>query len=118
MIVAKVNETLMVADVPSGPGAAAILAAGIGCAVLGVFALMGDASKGIGEFFKFYGPVGPLSGVTISAIAVWLAAWFVLAKMWSDRDVAVARISAVAFVLLAVGFALTFPPIVALLQGK
>ncbi len=115
---AKTSETLTIADVPSGAGAAAILAAGIGCAVLGVFGLMGDAFKAVGEFFKFYSPTGPLSGVTTSAIVVWLGAWFVLAKMWSGRDVAVARISALAFVLLAIGFALTFPPIVDLLQGK
>jgi len=112
------NETSTVTDVPSGPGAAAILAAGIGCATLGVFALLGDAFTGIASFFKFYGPVGPLSGVTTSAIVVWLAAWFVLAKMWGNRDVAVARIATVAFLLLAAGFALTFPPIMDLIQGK
>lgn len=115
---ANTNETSMGMGVPSGAGAAAILAAGIGCAVLGVFALLGDMSKGIAGFFNFYSPAGPLSGVTLSAIVVWLAAWFVLAKMWSGRDVAVGRISVVAFVLLTVGFALTFPPIIDLLQGK
>ncbi|MBU5769334.1 hypothetical protein ICN56_32645, partial [Pseudomonas aeruginosa] len=49
-------------DLPNGPGAAAILAAGIGCAALGVFALLGDAFPGIASFFKFYMPTGPLSG--------------------------------------------------------
>lgn len=115
---ARTNATSMTRDVATGPGAAAILAAGIGCAVLGVFALLGDAFKGIAGFFNFYNPSGPLSGVTTSAIVVWLAAWFVLAKLWGGRDVAIARISAAAFVLLAVGFALTFPPIMDLLQGK
>jgi len=105
-------------DLPNGPGAAAILAAGIGSAVLGLFALLGDAFSGIGKFFSFYNPTGPLSGVTISAIVIWLAAWYVLDKKWSARDVNVGRVSAVAFVLLAIGFALTFPPIMDLLQGK
>lgn len=105
-------------DLPNGPGAAAILAAGIGCAVLGLFALLGDAFAGIGNFFKFYNPTGPLSGVTISAIVIWLAAWYVLGKKWSTRDVNMGRVSIVAFVLLAIGFALTFPPVMDLLQGK
>lgn len=105
-------------ELPNGPGAAAILAAGIGCAVLGLFALLGDAFAGIGNFFKFYNPTGPLSGVTISAIVIWLAAWYVLDKKWSAREVNMGRVSIVAFVLLAIGFALTFPPIMDLLQGK
>lgn len=105
-------------DVPSGAGAAALLAAGIGCAALGAFALLGDAFKGIATFFKFYMPTGPLSGVTTSAILVWLASWFALHKAWADRDVAINKVSIAAFVLLLIGFALTFPPIMDLLQGK
>lgn len=103
---------------PNGPGAAALLAAAIGCAALGIFALLGDAFHGIATFFKFYVPTGPLSGVTTSAIIVWLASWFALGKTWADRDVAIDKVSLVAFVLLAIGFALTFPPFMDLLQGK
>ena len=105
-------------DLPNGPGAAAILAAGIGCAALGVFALLGDAFPGIASFFKFYMPTGPLSGVTTSAIVVWLAAWFSFAKAWADRNVNLGKVCAAAFALLLVGLALTFPPIMDLLQGK
>jgi hypothetical protein len=105
------------ASLPTGPGAAAILAAGIGCAVLGVFAVFGNEFNGIAWFFEFYTPVGPLSGVTSCALAVWLASWFFLAKTWADRDIAIGPVSAAAFVLLAIGFALTFPPVVNLLHG-
>ena len=115
---ANTNESSMGKDLQNGAGAAAILAAGIGCAALGVFALLGDAFNGIKNFLNFYNPTGPLSGVTTLAIVVWLAAWFVLAKKWDGRDVAMTRVSVVAFVLLAVGFALTFPPFMDLLQGK
>jgi hypothetical protein len=103
---------------PNGSGAAALLAAGIGSALLGLFSLLGDAFPGIGNFFKFYNPTGPLSGVTTTAIVIWLATWYVLDKTWAARDVNVARVSIIAFVLLALGFALTFPPIMDLLQGK
>ena len=112
------NTSSEMKDLPNGSGMAAILAAGIGCAALGVFAFLGDAVKGIGQFFNFYNPTGTLSGVTDTTIAVWLAAWFVLAKLWGGRDVNVKRISIIAFVLLAVGFLLTFPPFMDLLQGK
>ncbi len=112
------NEVRTQIELPNGPAAAALLAAGIGCATLGVFALLGDAFPGIASFFKFYVPTGPLSGVTISAIAVWLASWFSLDKAWADCDVALDKVSIAAFALLVIGFALTFPPFMDLLQGK
>ena len=115
---ANANESSMGTDLENGAGAAAILAAGIGCATLGLLALLGDAFSGIKNFLNFYNPTGALSGVTILSIAIWLASWFVLAKMWDGQDVAMKRIGTVAFVLLAVGFALTFPPFMDLLQGK
>lgn len=112
------NESSTNKDIPNGAGAAAILAAGIGCATLGVLALLGDAFSGIKSFLIFYNPTGALSGVTTLTIIVWLASWFVLAQKWDGRDVALTRISTVAFVLLAVGLFLTFPPGMDLLQGK
>ena len=105
-------------DIPNGDGMAAILAAAIGCGVLGVFAFLGDSFKGIGQFFNFYNPTGTLSGVTDSAIILWLVSWYVLAKRWGGRDVAAGRISLIALLLLAAGILLTFPPFMNLLQGK
>jgi len=115
---ANTNESSMGKDLQNGAGAAAILAAGIGCAALGVFTLLAEVFDGIKSLLNFYNPTGTISGVTTIAIVVWLAAWFVLAKKWEGRDVAMTRVSVVAFVLLAVGFALTFPPLLDLLQGK
>jgi hypothetical protein len=105
-------------DIPNGPGAAAILAAGIGCAVIGILAFAGDASDTIGKMLNFYNPTGTLSGVTTVAIIVWLLAWFVLAKLWGAKNVDIVKINLASFVLLAVGFLLTFPPFIDLLQGK
>ena len=112
------NESPVGKDLQNGAGAAAILAAGIGCAALGVFTLLADAFDGAKNLLNFYNPTGALSGVTTSAIVVWAAAWFVLAKRWDGRDVALTRVNVAAFALLAVGFALTFPPLLDLLQGK
>jgi hypothetical protein len=103
---------------PNGPGAAAILAAGIGSAALGIFALAGDAFASINSLFTFYGPTGGLSGVSTTAIVVWLAAWFVLARRWGKKNVAMGPVNLVSFLLLAVGVLLTFPPVMDLIQGR
>lgn len=103
---------------PNGPAAAAILSAGIGCFALGVFAVVADASKPVARFFTFYLPTGPLSGVTTTAILLWLVTWFVLARLWHNKNPAIAKVNGVAFVLLLLGVLLTFPPFADLMLGK
>jgi fluoride ion exporter CrcB/FEX len=105
-------------SLPNGPAAAAILAAGIGCFLLGVFAVVADASKPVARFFTFYVPTGPLSGVTTTAIFLWLVAWIVLARIWRLRTVALAKVNVAAFALLLLGILLTFPPFADLLLRK
>ncbi|WP_028231047.1 hypothetical protein [Paraburkholderia mimosarum] len=102
----------------NGPAAAAILAAGIGCFAVGLFALLGDAFKPVANFFNFYHPTGPLSGVTTSAIVVWLLSWFALSRQWQSKSVALGRVTGIAFTLLILAVLLTFPPFMDLLQGK
>ncbi|MDR3676372.1 MAG: hypothetical protein P4N24_12845 [Acidobacteriota bacterium] len=103
---------------PNGPAAAAILAAGIGSALLGILAVAADASKPVAKLLTFYLPTGPLSGVTSVAILLWLVTWFILARRWRTRTVAIGKINATAILLLALGILLTFPPFADLLQGK
>lgn len=104
--------------IPNGSGGAAILAAGIGCAMIGILALAGDAFDAIGKLLNFYNPTGTLSGVTTVGIVVWLVAWFVLNRLWRDRTISMTMVNVLAFAGLAVGFLLTFPPFMDLLQGK
>lgn len=106
------------ARLPNGCAAAAILSAGIGCSGLGILAFIADASKPIARGLTFYLPTGPLSGVSSVAILAWLATWFILARRWRARSVAIAKVNAVAFLFLALGILLTFPPFADLLQGK
>lgn len=110
--------TAVVSDLPNGPGAAAILSAGLGCFLLSVFAVLADASKPVAKFFTYYVPTGPLSGVTTTAILLWLLTWFVLARMWRHRTVALVKINVAAFVFLLLGILLTFPPFADLLLRK
>ncbi len=102
----------------NGPACAAIVAAGAGCFAMGVLAVAGDASKRVAGLLNFYTPSGPLSGVSTMAVMVWLAVWMVLARLWHGKTVAMGRANAAAFLLLAVGLLLTFPPVGDLLIGK
>jgi hypothetical protein len=103
---------------PSGLAGAAILAAGIGSAALGVFAMLADASQPINHILTFYRPTGALSGVTTSAIVIWLVAWLGLGRRWNGKDIELAKVNIGALILLGIGVLLTFPPFMDLLQGK
>ena len=109
----------LVGDLPAnGAAAAAVLAAAIGGAVLGVLALAADAVAAIGRLFNIWNPTGPLSGVTSAAILAWLVAWWVLSRLWSGRNLDLRRVNLLAATLFTVGLLLTFPPFMDLLQGK
>jgi hypothetical protein len=107
-----------VGTIPNGPGGAAILAAGIGYAALGILALASDASDAIRAFLNFYEPTGALSGVTTLAIIIWLGSWYALNLRWRSKAVDLTKINMAAFIGLAIGLLLTFPPFMDLLQGK
>jgi hypothetical protein len=95
----------------NGSGAAAILSAGIGCFALAVLAMAADKSAAIKKLLIFYIPTGALSGVSTVAILIWLFAWVVLEWRWGKKAVAAGTVQVVAFVMLALSFLLTFPPI-------
>lgn len=99
---------------PNGFGAAAILATAIGCFVLGILTVAGDASKSFARHLIFYRPTGPLSGVTTIAIVVWLLTWALLSHRWSSRSLTLRPILIAAFILLAASLLLTFPPVIEL----
>lgn len=96
----------------NGFGAAAILAASIGCFSLGLLTVAGDASKSFARHVILYRPTGPLSGVTTITIVIWLLAWGVLSRRWSRSNVALRPVLTVAFLLLAASLLLTFPPVI------
>ena len=97
---------------PNGAAAAAILAAGIGAFMLAVLAVAADRIALLQRALIFYRPTGPLSGVTTSAIIIWLLAWFALDRICRNRTVALRPISVAALTLLVLSLLLTFPPLV------
>jgi hypothetical protein len=100
---------------PNGPGAAALLAAGIGSLMVSVFAIAGDKSASIKSFFTFSKATGALSGVTTSAILVWLVVWAILHVLWGKRAIAIGPVAASALILLVLAVLLSFPPLADLL---
>ncbi len=108
----NLSETDKVSAITNGSGAAALLAAAVGSLALACLAVAADKSVAVKSALNFYKPTGPLSGVTTSAIVLWLLLWALLDRRWSNKTVAVNRVSAVALVLLGLSFLLTFPPIV------
>ena len=102
----------------TGPGAAAVLAAGIGCLALGVLAPASDAVPWLDRAMRLWPPSGSLSGVSTSAVVIWLCAWFLLARRWRRRDIVLWPVTLAASVMLVAGLLLTFPPFMDLLQGR
>ncbi len=99
-------------DKPNGPVAAALLAGGIGCAVLGVatFANQVAPTSAFSQWLVWDKPVGALAGKSGLAIIAFLLAWAVLGLLWRRKELRFGRIAVISFLLLAVGLVGTFPP--------
>jgi hypothetical protein len=93
----------------NGPIVASMLAAGIGCFVLGLMVSLGQGSKAISGMLNWYDPVGPLGGKTIVAVVVWLIAWAVLAGKWKDRLADFGKMYKVTLILVGLGLLGSFP---------
>jgi hypothetical protein len=102
---------------PNGPVAAAFVAAATACFTLGVIVVLNEAQilgNAVLDFAKNYGigsGVGPLSGKVILSTIAFLLTWGVLGFVWRRKEVNFGRVFGIALVLLAIGFALTFPPV-------
>jgi hypothetical protein len=108
------SETVMPSQLedverPTGPVAAALLAVGIGAAVLGLLTTLNEASTGVHDFLEFDEDVGPLSGKTIIAVVAYVASWAVLHGLWRRQNPALRPILIVTVVLIALGVLGTFP---------
>ena len=98
--------------VATGEAAAAFLAGGIGCFVLGLLVTLTEmpALVGLKNGLNWNNGVGPLSGKTGVAIIAFLLAWAVAHFTMKDKDVNLKTYVIVAGVLTGLGFLMTFPP--------
>jgi hypothetical protein len=116
------NDAMTVSDLdqptkPSGPVAAAFIAAGIGSLVMGILVVAADVSKPINDFLKFDASfglgkgVGPLSGKVALTVIAFVVSWVILHVALRGKEVNFTRALAIALALVFAGFALTFPPV-------
>jgi len=98
-------------QIKNGPAAAALLAGGIGAVTYGIFIILAEGIKVVGNVLNWYNPSGNLSGKTGMMIIVWLVSWVYLNNQWKDKDVDFQKISTIALILLLLGVLLTVPPV-------
>ncbi|MFI6010107.1 hypothetical protein ACIBAG_15025 [Streptomyces sp. NPDC051243] len=96
-------------DRPEGPISAAIIAAGIGAAALGLFTTLAEASTDVADWLQWNDRVGPLSGKTLMAVIVWLVSWAILHLALRNKPRETGRALTVALVLIGLGVLGTFP---------
>jgi len=98
-------------SIPTGPGAAAMISAGIGTLTLGLMTTGAVIFVGLKDFLNFYNPAGPLSGKTSVAILAWLVSWLFLNARWKEGEYALEKAFRITMVLILIGLILTFPPV-------
>jgi hypothetical protein len=96
---------------PNGGIAAAIIAAGIACAVLGLLVVGAAASGLVRQWLTFYEPTGPLSGKAIVSVVVYLVVWPNLHYRLRDKQVDLYKAFMITVALVAIGVVGTFPPV-------
>jgi hypothetical protein len=97
-----------------GPGAAAMIAAGVGIFVLGLLTLLSELSDPVHDFLgsmDFGRGVGPLAGKTILAGLAFFIVWATMSLMWRGRDPDIKSMFWIGLALGTVGAILTFPPL-------
>jgi hypothetical protein len=114
-------EPLRLEDRPDGPGVAAMLAAGIGILVLGLFTVLAEVSEGLKnwlESLEFGRGVGPLAGKTLMGSLAFVVSWIVLGIVLKDKEVDMRRWFWVAFALGVLGAIMMFPPVFEAFAGE
>ena len=103
---------LNLAEKPDGPGAAAMISAGIGIFVLGFLTTAAVISGGVKSFLLWWEwgqGVGPLAGKSTVAVIVWLISWAILYFLWRNKDVVLKTAFYIGLGLGILGAIGTFP---------
>jgi len=90
--------------------AAAMLAAGIGSLVFGLLTILVQVSPAVRNALQFYQPAGQITGLTTLSVAAWLISWYILFRLWKERQVPFSWVFAVTLLLIVLGLVGTFPP--------
>jgi hypothetical protein len=96
---------------PNGGIVAATIAAGAGCAALGLLTVGAAASTEFADLLTLYAPSGPLTGKATVAAIIYLIVWINLHFRLRDRELSLSRGFLLTMFLLAIGMVGTFPPV-------
>ena len=102
---------------PDGIAAAAVLAAAIGVLITGSMTTLAEISQVLRTALTWSGSVGPLIGKTGVGVFLWLVAWAILHAIWREKDVNFNTVYTASLILIALGWLLTFPPVVEAFSG-
>jgi len=101
---------------PNGGIVAAAVAAGAGCAALGVLTVACAASTEFADLLTLYAPSGPLTGKATVAALLYVIVWVNLHFRLRDRELSLSKGFLLTMLLLAVGLVGTFPPVYQLFE--
>ena len=109
----------------SGPAAAALISAGIGCFTMMVSHHLGDTSKEINEMLwnlgtwipgsktgnEMWGNIGSYTGKETMLLVGWLVSWPILYAIWKNKSVKSRTIFFWMFALLVASTAMSWHPL-------
>ena len=100
------------ARVAIGEAAAALVAGGIGCFVIGLMTTLAaiPALVDLKNALNWWNPAGPLSGKTSVGVIAFLVAWVIAHALLREREVNLKSYVIATAILTGLGFLLTFPP--------
>jgi hypothetical protein len=104
---------------PTGTGqtAAALVAAGVACAVFGLAVVLAESSESVSQALTLSTAVGALSGKAVAAVVAYVVVWPALHLAWRDRPIEFHRVVRWTGALVVVGLLATFPPVFGLVAG-
>lgn len=114
MVDAPEVDALHLDERPDGPGAAVMMAAGVGIFVTGLFTVLSEASVPIHDWLEsleFGRGVGPLAGKTILGTLSFFTSWIVLGMAWRTKELDLRPWFWIALALGIVGAVMMIPPV-------
>jgi Co/Zn/Cd efflux system component len=108
-----------ISERPNGPVAAALLAGGIGSAVMGIATLANEVApkSAFSVSLVWSKAVGGLSGKAGLSIIAYFVAWAILYFLLKDKETKFEQMAMLALAGLVIGLIGTFPPVWHLLAG-
>ncbi|HEV8650017.1 MAG TPA: hypothetical protein VG276_11580 [Actinomycetes bacterium] len=103
---------------PNGGVVAAIVAAGLACAIFGSLVVATAASPAIAKLMTFYWPAGPLTGKSTVTIVAYLVIWPNLHYRLRDRHLDLYKAFLFTLFLVGLGLVGTFPPFYQMFQPR